>query len=97
MGIPLLWRIRGSTYLWDMPKTTAPQITSSEVAQRVGDNTNSILAERGLTLEWVAGEIGIDAQAIRDAFLDRVEVGLLFGLAGALEIAPDSLIEVSHA
>lgn len=58
----------------------------------MGDNTKTILAERGLNLDWVAAEIGIDVQTILKAFSDRVEMWLLFDISGALEVAPDALL-----
>ena len=79
-----------------MPNMTAP-LTSTEVAQRVGDNTKTILAERGRNLEWLAAEIGIDVTSILRAFSERVETWLLFDLAFYLEVAPDRLIGVAHA
>jgi hypothetical protein len=48
-----------------MPNITTP-LTSAEVAQRVGDNIRTILAEQGHDLVWLAAEIGIDVQAIRE-------------------------------
>lgn len=91
MCIHLLLYVRGSPYLWDMPKTAAP-ITSSEVAQRVGDNIKSILTERGQNLEWLAGEIGIDVQTILKAFSTEVPLWLTLDASFYLEVAPDVLI-----
>ena len=79
-----------------MPNNTAP-LTSSEVAQRVGENTNTILRERGLNLTWLANEIGIDVQTILKAFTSKVGTGLLFDLAFFLEVAPDRLIGADRA
>lgn len=80
-----------------MPNTTAPQFTSVEVAKQVGDNTKTILADRGLNLEWLANEIGINVHSILKAFSERVETGLLFDLAFYLEVAPDVLIGATDA
>ncbi len=91
LGIHLLLYVSGSPYLWDMPKTTAP-ITSPEVAQRVGDNIKNILTERGLTIDWLAGEIGIDTQTILKAFSSEVPLWLTLDASFYLEVAPDVLI-----
>lgn len=63
-------------------------ITSSEVA----DNIKSILNERGRTLEWLAGEIGIDVQSILKAFSAKVPIWLTIDAATVLEVAPDVLV-----
>ena len=76
-----------------MPNTTVPQRSSEDVASTIGNNTRSILSDRGLNLEWLAAEIGIDVHTILRAFSEKVETGLLFDLAFYLEVAPDSLIE----
>jgi hypothetical protein len=55
-----------------MPNITAPH-TSEEVAQRVGDNIRTILAEQGHDLVWLAAEIGIDVQEILKQFSEKVE------------------------
>jgi hypothetical protein len=55
-----------------MPNITAPH-TSEEVAQRVGDNIRTILAEQGHDLVWLAAEIGIDVQAILKQFTTELE------------------------
>ena len=78
-----------------MPNITAP-LTSSEVAQRVGDNTKTILHDRGLNLEWLAGEIGIGVHAILKAFSERVETWLLFDLAFYLQVPAHVLIGVDR-
>lgn len=75
-----------------MPNTTAPQRSSEDVASTIGDNTRTILADRGLNLEWLANEIGINVHTILRAFSERVETGLLFDIAFYLEVAPDRLI-----
>lgn len=79
-----------------MPNNTAP-LTSTEVAQRVGDNTKTILSDRGLNLEWLAAEIGIEVHSILKAFGERVETWLLFDLAFYLEVAPDRLMGADRA
>lgn len=63
-------------------------ITSTEVA----DNIKSILNERGRTLEWLAGEIGIDVQTILKAFSAKVPIWLTIDAATVLEVAPDVLV-----
>jgi hypothetical protein len=55
-----------------MPNITTP-LTSAEVAQRVGDNIRTILAEQGHDLVWLAAEIGIDVQAILKQFTTELE------------------------
>ena len=76
-----------------MPNTTAPEITSYEVAQRVGANTKALLSVKGRNLDWLASEIGISVDSILKAFGTRVDTWLLFDLSFYLEVAPDSLLE----
>ena len=80
-----------------MTNTSTPLRSSKEVASAIAGNTRSILAGRGLNLEWLAAEIGIDVQTILKAFSERVETGLLFDLAFYLEVAPDRLIGADRA
>ena len=75
-----------------MPNTAVPLRSTEEVASDIGNNTRTILSARGLNLEWLAAEIGIDVHSILKAFATKVETGLLFDLAFYLEVAPDRLI-----
>ena len=75
-----------------MTNHKVPRITSSEVA----DNIKSILTERGRTLEWLAGEIGIDVQTILKAFGSKVPIWLTLDAANCLEVAPDVLVGASR-
>jgi hypothetical protein len=93
LGIPLLQRVSGSPYLWDMPNTTAPIRSTEEVARTIGENIKSALTVRGRNLEWLAGEIGIDVQSILKAFASHVDMWLILDASFFLEVSPDSLIE----
>jgi hypothetical protein len=74
-----------------MHKTAAP-LTSSEVAQRVGDNIRTILAEQGHDLVWLASEIGIDVQAILEQFAEKVELWLVFDAAVYLNVPVPAIL-----
>ena len=76
---------------------TVPLRSPEEVASDIGKNVRVSLASRGLTLEWLAAEIGIDVSSILAAFSTRVDTWLLFDLAFYLEVAPDSLLGADDA
>ena len=76
-----------------MTSETAPQ-TSEEVAQRAGDNIKTILTERGLTLEWLADEIGISVDRFLVAFAEKMPFWLILDSALFLEVRADDLIGV---
>jgi hypothetical protein len=76
---------------------TVPLRSPEEVASNIGKNVRTIVAEKGLPLEWLACEIGIDVSSILKAFATRVETWMLFDLAFYLEVAPDRLLEPANA
>ena len=80
-----------------MTNTTVPLRSTEEVARTVGDNIKAVLAERGHSLEWLAGEIGIDVQTILKAFSSHVPLWLTLDASAYLEVAPDALLEVPRA
>lgn len=75
-----------------MTYTATPE-TSSEVAHKVGANVRRVLGSQGRDLTWLANEIGITVDGILRAFTERVPFGLLFDMADAMNVRPDSLLE----
>lgn len=75
-----------------MTNSTVPLRSTEEAARTVGNSIKAILAERGHSLEWLAGEIGIDVQTILKAFSTEVPVWLTLDASFYLEVAPDVLI-----
>ncbi|SIN72461.1 hypothetical protein [Agromyces cerinus] len=75
-----------------MTNTTVPLRSTEEAARTIGNNIKAILAERGHSLEWLAGEIGIDVQTILKAFSTQVPAWLTLDASFYLEVAPDVLI-----
>ena len=76
-----------------MTNTTVPLRSTEEAARTVGNNIKAALAERGHSLEWLAGEIGIDVQSILKAFSTVVPVWLTLDAAFYLNVPADRLLE----
>ena len=72
---------------------TVPPQTSTEVAHKVGANVRRVLGTQGRDLTWLADEIGITVDGILRAFTERVPFGLIFDMAEALSVRPDTLID----
>ena len=71
-----------------MTNHKVPRITSSEVA----GNIKNILNERGRTIEWLAGEIGVDPKSIHEALKSKVPIWLTLDTATFLEVSPEVLV-----
>ena len=72
---------------------TVPPQTSSEVAHKVGTNVRRVLGTQGRDLTWLADQIGVTVDGILRAFTERVPFGLIFDMAEAMQVRPDTLIE----
>lgn len=63
------------------------------VAHSVGANVRRVLGAQGHDLTWLAAETGVSVDGILRAFTERVPFGLLFDMAEALRVRPDTLLE----
>ena len=75
-----------------MPKTTAPQRSSEEVASTIGENIKTTLAEQGRNLDWLAGQMDVTTHSILKAFATRVDMWLIFDASYYLDVPADRLI-----
>lgn len=75
-----------------MTNTTVP-LTSTEVAQRVGESIKALLVSRGHDVTWLANEIGIGVPAVLNAFHGPMPLWFVQDAALYLEVSPAALIE----
>lgn len=66
---------------------------SAEVAHRTGVNIRRTLNAEGHDVTWLADELGVSVDGLLKAFSERMPFGLLFDIADALRVRPDSLLE----
>ena len=75
-----------------MPNTTVPLRSTEEVARTVGNNIQTVLAERGRNMDWLANEMDVSVFTILKAFSECVPMWLVFDAAYYLDVPADRLI-----